>query len=183
MKRTQNQAYDDLRYHLESWLRGGARPGIHVFVYPPEWEADMLARFPSFVQECQAFGVPLDIDDVGQGFLAEVERRKGFVERLTATERESEERVIRDLGTIAVNYLTRLIRTPAATPGGARLLANTGALATLVSYSAIANALHGDGPEPLVGAPTILTFPGEGDDRSLNLMRLRTDTNYRLPRV
>jgi hypothetical protein len=183
VRRSLDQAFIDLRQHLEDWAQRGAKPGIRVFVYPPEWEARMLARFPTFADELAA-KVPLRLVDVGQGFLAEIERRKGFVDRLADLERGGETgRLLRDLGEIGQRYLTRLLATPLEPPASARLLINTGALATFVSYSAITNALHGDGPARGVAAPTVLAFPGEGDERHLNLLRLRADTNYRVPRI
>lgn len=182
MRRSADQAFIDLRQHLEDWMHSGAKPGIHIFVYPPEWEARMLARFPIFAEEIAA-RLPLTLVDVGQGFLAELERRKGFVDRLAALERQGTERLLHDLGEIGHRYLTRLLATPLEPPAVARLLINTGALGTFVSYSAIANAMHVDGPARSVGAPTVLAFPGEGDQRQLNLMRLRADTNYRVPRI
>ncbi len=182
MRRSVDQAFIDLRQHLEDWAHSGMKPGIRIFVYPPEWEARMLARFPSFAEELAA-KVPLSLVDVGQGFLADIERRKGFVDRLAAVERQGAERLLGDLGEIGRRYLTRLLATPLGPPAVVRLLVNTGALGTFVSYSAITNALHGDGPACSVAAPSVLAFPGEGDERQLNLLRLRADTNYRVPRI
>ncbi len=182
MKRSIDQAFIDLRHDLEEWVRSGAKPGIRIFVYPPEWEARMLARFPSFAKELAAT-VPLSLVDVGQGFLAELERRKGFVDRLATLEGQDAERLLSDLGEIGQRSLTRLLGTPLEPPAVVRLLVNTGALGTFVSYSAITNALHGDGPACCVAAPSVLAFPGEGDARQLNLLRLRADTNYRVPRI
>lgn len=182
MRRSAEQALLDLRQHLENWATSGAKPGIHIFVYPPEWEARMLARLPGLVEEIAA-RVPLSLIDVGQGFLAEIERRPGFVERLASLEGQSTERLLHDLGEIAHRYLTRLLGAPLEPPALARLLVNTGALGTFVSYSAITNALHGDGAASSIGAPTVLAFPGEGDERQLNLLRLRADANYRVPRI
>ena len=67
-----------------------------------------------------------------------------------------------------------------------RLLVNAGALGAFVSYSSLANALDGASPassEGHVGAPTVLAFPGESDARSLSLMNLHPDANYRVPRI
>jgi hypothetical protein len=74
-----------------------------------------------------------------------------------------------------------VLRTPLADGLVCRLLVNTGALATFVSYSAITNELHGSSEGPMV--PTAIAFPGEADERSLNLLGLRPDTNYRVPRI
>lgn len=182
MRRSADQSFIDLRQHLQDWMHSGAKPGINIFVYPPEWEARMLARFPIFADEL-ADRVPLSLIDVGQIFLAEFDRRKGFVDRLAALERQRTERLLHDLGEIGYRYLTRLLASPLEPPAVARLLINTGTLGSFVSYSAIANAMHVDGPARSVGAPTVLAFPGEGDERQLNLMRLRADTNYRVPRI
>jgi len=172
----------DLRVYLAEWAQSDAKPGIRVFVYPPEWEARMLTRFPSFAADCTSV-CPLDVIDLGQGFLAEVEGRAGFVEQLTDVERQRPTRPLHDLGVVARRYLERLLASPLETPRRARLLVNLGALATLVSYSTIANALNEGGPDSALAGPTVLAFPGEGDDRLLNLMRLRADTNYRVPRI
>lgn len=155
-----------------------SRPDIWVFVYPPEWEAVMLARFPSFAQSCAADGWPVVLEDVGQGFLREVQRRKGFADRLIETEQTSPGGALHDLGIVAGRYLTRVLAAPLEPPSVCRILVNTGALSTFVSYSAITNDLYGNVP-----SHSVLAFPGEGDDRSLNLLRLRVDTNYRVPRV
>lgn len=182
MRRSIDQAFIDLQRHLENWMHTGAKPGIRIFVYPPEWEARVLFRFPIFASELSE-RVPLSIVDVGQGLLAELEKREGLVDRLAALEQQSTERLLHDLGEIGHRYLTRLLATPLEPPAVARLIVNTGALATFVSFSAITNALHGDGPACSVAAPAILAFPGEGDERQLNLLRLRADTNYRVPRI
>ncbi len=104
MRRSIEDAFADLRAALAYWARSGAKPGIRIFVYPPEWEARMLTRFPRFAQECASV-CPLEVVDVGQGFLAEVERRKGFVEQLTELEREGPQRALHDLGVVAQRYL------------------------------------------------------------------------------
>ncbi len=151
-------------------MRSGPKPGVRIFVYPPEWEARMLARFPAFAEE-RAPRVPLNLVDVAQGFLTEIGRRQGMVDRLEAVERQSTDRLLRDLGELAQRYLTRLLVAPMEPPHVARLLVNTGALGTFVSYSAITNALHGDGPASTIAAPTVLAFPGEGDERQAAMPR------------
>jgi len=118
------------------------------------------------------------LEDVGQGFLHEVQRRKGFVDRLVETEQVSQVDALHDLGVVAGRYLTRVLAAPLEPPSVCRILVNTGALSAFVSYSAITNELYGNVP-----SPSVLAFPGEGDDRSLNLLRLRMDTNYRVPRI
>lgn len=183
MRRTIDQTLDDLRDHLTSWLDSGGKPGIHLLVYPPEWEAPMLARFPAFAADCVRDGNSIELFDLGLGFAAELERRRGLLDRLSTLERERPEGLLNDLGVLGLNYLTRRLRIPPDPPARARLLVNTGALGTFVSYSALANTLDGEGPDPAIAVPTILAFPGEANDRSLNLLKLRVDTNYRVPRI
>jgi hypothetical protein len=179
VRRSIDDAFTDLRAYLADWVRSGAEPGVRIFVYPPEWEARMLARFPSFAGDCASV-CPVSLVDVGQGFLSVCD---GFVEQLTVVERDRAVRPLHDLGVVARRYLEGLLAGPLEEPLRARLLVNLGALATLVSYSTIANALNDGGSDGALAAPTVLAFPGEGDDRSLNLMRLRADTNYRVPRI
>jgi len=182
MKRSLDQAVSDLRAHITGWLAGGARPGVRVFVYPPEWEAAMLPRLTALAAESATAGTPLDIVDVGQGFLAELEQ-SGLVDPLTGTDADASEWMLHDLGEVALQYLSAVVATPPASGHVARMLVNIGALATFVSYSALISGI-GDAPSPdLVALPTIIAFPGEGDERSLNLLRLRSDTNYRVPRI
>ncbi|MCL4552492.1 MAG: DUF1788 domain-containing protein [Candidatus Marsarchaeota archaeon] len=183
MRRSIDQAFLDLRQRIANWAQGTARAGIYIFVYPPEWEAVMLARFPSFASECADAGWPIEVIDVGQGFLSEVERRKGFADQLIALEKDDEGRLRHDLGVVAERYLLKMLKSPLASPSVARLVVNTGSLATFTSYSAITNALFTDGSDSGVPVPSVLAFPGEGDERSLNLLRLRADTNYRVPRI
>jgi len=184
MQRTIDQAFLDLREQIGHWARAAARPDVRFFVYPPEWEALVLARFPAFVETCAQDGRPVSLLDVGQGFLSEVDRRRGFVERLTEMERRDPHWVLHDLGEIAARYLTRLLTAPLEPPAVGRILINTGTLGTFVSYSAVTNDLQGS-PASAGGvqAPAVLAFPGEGDERSLSLLGLRRDTNYRAPRV
>ncbi|MGE5620370.1 MAG: hypothetical protein ACM3US_14080 [Sphingomonadaceae bacterium] len=178
MRRSIEAGFDALRQKVREWGEGRGRPDIWVFVYPPEWEAQMLSRFPAFVESCEQAGWPVVLEDVGQGFLKEIQRRKGFADRLADLERKSTSSLLHDLGVIGGRYLTRLISTPLNPPYVCRLLVNTGSLGTAVSYSAITNDLYGNVPSPCV-----LAFPGDGDDRYLNLLGLRADTNYRVPRI
>lgn len=182
MRRTVDEAFLDLRRALDVWVREGAKPEIRIFVYPPEWEARMLSRFPRFAED-MAPTAPIDIVDAGKIFLAEVERRPGLEARLVEVEKRGPDGLLRDLGELGQRCLSRLLVAPLDPPAVARLLVNTGSLGTFVSYSAITNALHGGGPTASVAAPTVLAFPGEGDERQLNFMYLRPDTNYRVPRI
>jgi hypothetical protein len=89
--------------------------------------------------------------------------------------------MLNDLGWIGTTCLRRSIRAPLQDHTVCRIFMNTGALATFVSYSAVANEMGGTS-DPRVPA-SVLAFPGEADERSLNLLRLRVDTNYRVPRI
>jgi hypothetical protein len=53
----------------------------------------------------------------------------------------------------------------------------------VTSYSAVTNELYGAKGEAGPAAPAIIAFPGEADDRSMNLLGLRRETNYRTPRI
>src|SRR2546429_3378839 len=108
MRRSIDQAFLDLRQQLLQWRNADGRPEIRIFVYPPEWEALMLDRFPKFAEEC-AGHCPISLVDLGQGFLGEVERRRGFIDRLGSLEAQAgPERVLHDLGEIARRYLLKL---------------------------------------------------------------------------
>lgn len=184
MKRSIDQAFLALRQQVAVWARGEAKPDVRVFVYPPEWEPVMLARFQAFAEDCAAAGWPISLVDVGIGLLAELERRSGFVGTLEGLERDSRDRLLHDLGVVTERYLRGVLVAPLEAPAVCRLLINTGALGTFVSYSAITSALPGNGGEVGgVAAPSALAFPGESDERSLNLLGLRLDTNYRIPRI
>jgi hypothetical protein len=177
VRRTIEQAFRALDEQVKAWASEQARPDLRVFVYPPEWEALVLDRLPSFAAESEAAGRPIQLEDVGQGFLEEVKRRNGLIERL---EHMANDRVLHDLEQIASRYVERALTRPLDEPAVCRVVMNTGSIGTFVSYSAITNKLAGsDGEIPA----TVLAFPGEADDRSLNLLRLRVDTNYRVPRV
>ena len=178
MKRTPDQALEALRTQIGAWAKGRAKPDLRVFVYPPEWEALMLLRLPEFAKQCSAQGEPVELVDVGRAFLKELSDRNGLIERLSSLDRAE---LLDDLGWTGTSCLKKLMRSPLNTGDVCRILINTGALATFVSYSAVANELTGP-VDPAVPA-TVLAFPGEGDERSLNLLRLRVDTNYRIPRI
>jgi hypothetical protein len=179
VKRTLEQAFQALHDQVAAWGSREMRPDLRIFVYPPEWEALVLARMPAFAESSAGEGLPVMVEDVGQGFLAEIDRRKGFVDRLSTAERDE---LLHDLGWVAAGYLRKAMKAPLELPAVCRILVNTGSLGTFVSYSSIANELGGEGSGSTLPA-TVLAFPGEGDDRSLNLLRLRVDTNYRVPRI
>jgi hypothetical protein len=179
MKRTPEQAFEALRSQIRTWSRGEAKPDLRVFVYPPEWEPLMLSKLPAFAEKCASDGEPVELVDLGQGFLGELNQRDGLIERLQGLDREE---LLHDLAWVAATYLKRVIRASLAKGAVCRILVNTGALGTFASYSAVANELGGGMTHPGIPA-TVLAFPGEGDERSLNLLRLRVDTNYRVPRI
>lgn len=178
MRRSIENSFDALGQKVKLWAEGRTKPDIWVFVYPPDWEAQMLVRFPSFAQDCARDGWPIVLEDVGQGFLKEVQRRTGFVDRLAEAEKASSANLMHDLSVVGGRYLNRVLSAPLDPPGVCRVLVNTGSLGAIVSYSAITNELYGNVP-----SLSVLAFPGEGDDRSLNLLGLRVDTNYRVPRI
>lgn len=180
MKRSLDDAFFALRQQIADWARGTARPDVRVFVYPPELEPLVLERLPALAAECEQSGLHVELVDVGQGFLQSIERRKPLLERMAKQETEHPERVVHDLGQLAERYLSQQLREPLGEGACCRILANTGSLATLVSYSALSNDLYGDQSFKI---PTVIAFPGEGDDRALNLMLLRRDGNYRIPRI
>jgi len=179
MKRTPDQALEALRNQIRTWARNEAKPDLRVFVYPPEWEALILSRLPSFAERCAFEGDPVELVDLGQGFLGEVEQREGLRERLEGLRRED---LLNDLAWIAATYLRRTLLSTLKRGNVCRILMNSGSLGTFASYSAVANELGGGGLNLRIPA-TVLAFPGEGDERSLNLLRLRVDTNYRVARI
>lgn len=177
MRRTLEQAFDALDAQIKAWVEHEVKPDLRVFVYQPEDEAVVLQKLLSFADASAAAGRPLQLEDVGVGFRREVEQRQGMLDRLEKMDREHQ---MSDLEHLASGYLRRVLKQPLPNDVICRILMNTSALATFVSYSAIANELAGNGN----GIPaTIIAFPGEGDDRSLNMLGLRADTNYRVPRV
>jgi hypothetical protein len=180
VKRSIDQAFSALRQQVAAWAQGEAKPGVRVFVYPPEWEAPMLSKFPEFARDCAAAGWPIALEDIGLAFLNELERRPGLADRLDGLERRNRERLLQDLTVMAERCVKGALLAPLDPPAVCRLLVNSGALGTFISYSVITNALVGDSD---VTGPSALAFPGEGDERSLNLLRLRVDTNYRVPRI
>lgn len=184
MRRSVEEAFGALHVQVRSWNIGALKPHVSVFVYPPEWEPAVLTRFPAFAEQCEAEGNPIELVDVGQGLLREVEKRTNLEEALARLEPEDPDGLIHNLGVVASRYLKTVLRDGSSSPVVCRVLVNTGALATFVSYSAIANELAGAGGQAgQISVPCVLAFPGEGDERFLNLLRLRADTNYRTPRI
>jgi hypothetical protein len=180
VRRSVDDALLALREQIKAWASGKTEPDVRVFVYPPEWEALMLARLPQFAEDRAAEGTPIEIVDAAQAFRTVVDDRS--VEgQLTALEQRAQNRLLDNLRVLGNEAIEGVLRTPLADGLVCRLLVNTGALATFVSYSAITNELHGSSEGPMV--PTAIAFPGEADERSLNLLGLRPDTNYRVPRI
>jgi hypothetical protein len=135
MRRTIDEAFRDLWEQVGAWALGHAKPGLRVFVYPPEWEPVMLSRFRAFADDCAATGRPVTLVDVGQAFLAELERRTGFVERLAQVERESRDRLLHDLGVIGRRAVEKVLREPHEPPAVCQVLINTGALEPVMNCS------------------------------------------------
>lgn len=167
-----------LRQQAKAWA-AGAPSDVRVFVYPPQWEALMLAKLPAWVKDRANEGINVDVVDVGQEFRAVIERRKAR-ERLVALERRAPAQAIEGARALAREAVVGAIRRPHAADVTCRLLINTGSLATIASYSAITNEFHGAAERP---PATVIAFPGEGDDRALSMLNLRADANYRVPRV
>src|SRR5689334_1507866 len=97
MRRNPDEAFLDLKAHLREWLASGGRPGIHVFVYPPEWEAGMLARFPAFADDVAKSLSPagegkpaatVEVVDLGQGFASEIQADPALAGDLQLLERQ-----------------------------------------------------------------------------------------------
>jgi hypothetical protein len=168
-----------LREQVKAWA-GGAPYDVRVFVYPPEWEGQMQARIPAWAKERAAEGHAVEVVDIGQAF-REVVRRRGAETAIAALERRSPAQAMDSLRGLAREAIVGAIRRPLEPPHVARLIVNTGSLATFSSYSAITNEFHGAAERP--PAPVAICFPGEGDDRTLSLLHLRPDANYRVPRI
>ena len=182
MKRTPDQALAALESQIRTWARTPRPPEIRILDYPPEQEAVMLGRIRSLVRRLEEEGLQVEVEDVGQGFRAALEGQP-VVERLLALDGSQDRHIIHDLGVLASRYLRDLFRRPPSAGAVCRLLVNSGALATVTSYSAVTNELYGAKGEAGPAAPAIIAFPGEADDRSMNLLGLRRETNYRTPRI
>ena len=179
MRRSMEDALLALREQVKAWA-SGAPVDVRVFVYPPEWEAQMLARLPGWAQQQADQGFGLELVDVGQAFARKVEERRA-AKPLTAMERRGSSALMDSLRTLSREAVMGEISRPLEPGTVARLLCNSGSLATMVSYSAITNEFHGASERP--PAPVAIAFPGEGDERTLSLLNLRPDANYRVPRI
>lgn len=180
MRRTINETLEALQRQVQAWA-SGAPADIRVMVYPPESEAAMLDQLPRFADQLAQEGRPVDLVDIGQRFAEQLEQSPERLESIAKLEATKPGQAVEDLGVLARREVYRTLETDLPDGAVCRVLCNIGSLATLVSYSAITNEYFGSGERK---APaTVIAFPGEGDDRSLNLMNLRTDTNYRVARI
>jgi hypothetical protein len=179
MRRSIEDALLALRVQVKAWA-SGAPADVRVFVYPPEWEALMLARLPIWAQQQADQGLKVELVDIGQAFARKVVDRHA-AGPVAAMERRGSSTVMHSLRTLSQETVVGEIRRPLEPGSVARLLVNTGSLATMVSFSAITNEFHGAAERP--PAAVAIAFPGEGDDRTLSLLNLRPDANYRVPRI
>lgn len=180
MRRTVSETLDALRRQALAWSEGAA-PDIRVMVYPPEHEAAMLNRLPGFVDDLAVQGLKVDLVDIGTAFVESLERAPARVENVVKLESTKPAQAAEDLGVLARRVVHQVIEADLPSGTVCRVICNVGTLATLVSYSAITNEYFGSTERR---APaTVIAFPGEGDERSLNLMHLRVDTNYRVARI
>lgn len=180
MRRTVNETLEALQRQVKSWADGAA-PDLRVMVYPPEYEAAMLQRLPPFANELSEAGHPIDVVDIGQRFAESLEANPTRLTSIVKLESEKPDRAAEDLGVLAQRVVHQTLQAELPDKAVCRVLINVGSLATLVSYSAITNEYFGSSERQ---APaTVIAFPGEGDERSLNLLNLRVDTNYRVARI
>ena len=181
MRRSPEDAILALRTQVLDWGRNGAQADLRILAYPPAWEAAMLGRIRGAAADLASEDLQVEVIDAGVELIEALAARPGLRERLEDADRRSPTDAFDSLGTFARTAFEKLLRRPL--PGGhvARVIINTGALATLVSYSQITSEFFGTGSD--LGGATILAFPGDADERSLNLLGLRVDTAYRAPRI
>lgn len=176
MRRTIDEAIGALGLTVEEWAKGKLNPMVRVLVYPPEWEAPMLLRLRQFGQSAAAAGKPVDLVDVGELFTALVASRSKLIEAREA--QVTSQTFLTELSALTARRLTSLLQEPLHPPTLGRVFINIGAAATFVSFSAITNDASVN-----AACPAVFAFPGEADERGLNLLYLRSDTNYRTPRI
>jgi hypothetical protein len=179
MRRSLDDALLALREQVKAWANG-APPDVRVFVYPPESEALMLARLPAWAEARADEGLGVELVDVGQE-LARIVRERDAGGDLVALERRAPNRVLDDLRVLGQEAVLAAIARELPEGVKCRVLTNTGSMAAFVSYSAITNEFHGAATRP--PAPVVISFPGDADEKSLNLLGLRPDSNYRVPRI
>jgi hypothetical protein len=177
MRRSLDDALAALRQLIDDWAHGRAGQSLRLLVYPPEWEAALLARLPVFAATSAAAGHSFELVDAGQVLLDALDQQDD-AEALIEEEKLGQDLLLSDLNLIATERLVALLQQPLPPPNICRLVCNSGALATIISYSAVANQAAAS-----LQAPAVIAFPGEGDERSLNLLRLRHDASYRIPRI
>lgn len=176
MKRTIDEALAALRTTISEWAAGKSSPNVQVLVYPPEWEAAMLLRIRNVVDAEANAGNKVELVDVGVLFTELVASRSELIQ---AREAEvASQTFLADLSALTARRLTTLLRQPLELPTLGRIFINVGAAATFVSFSAITNDASASAT-----APAVFAFPGESDEKGLNLLNLRSDTNYRTPRI
>jgi hypothetical protein len=169
MKRSMDETLAALRQAIES-----PRPGIRFLIYPPEWEAPMQGRLISLAEADKQ----VELVDLGSKFVDYIDGRAGAEEALAAEEALGADILLGDLSTVAARVVVDTLTQALEQGATCRLLYNAGSLASFASFSSITN-----GPDLGGIAPAILAFPGDGDDHSLSLLNLRTDTDYRIPRI
>src|SRR5438105_4524388 len=101
MRRTVEEALGELRSQIGRWAEDGPQVGIYFFVYPAEWEAQMLNRLPGFARECEAVGWPIELVDVGQRLLADIDATPSLAESLVESERLNPRQTMQDLNLLA----------------------------------------------------------------------------------
>lgn len=181
MRRSAEDAILALRTQIVDWGRNSAQPDLRILAYPPAWEAAMMGRIRGAAADLANEGLPIEVVDAGDILLEALEARPGLRERLEAADHRSPADAFESLGAFARSAFEKLLRQPLPEGDIARVIVNTGALATLVSYSQITSEFFGTTSD--LGGATILAFPGDADERSLNLLGLRVDTAYRAPRI
>ena len=77
VRRSADDAILALRQQVRAWVDGSATPDVRVLVYPPEREAEMLARLPQVVEDLAAEGPPVDLVDLGRILLDELRQERG----------------------------------------------------------------------------------------------------------
>ena len=179
MRRSLDDALLALREQVKVWANG-APADVRVFVYPPDWEALMLARLPAWAEDRAKEGLGVELVDVGQE-LARVVREREAADDLVAMEKSAPTRVLDDLRVLGQEAVLAAIARDLPEGLKCRVLTNTGSMAAFISYSAITNEFHGAATRP--PSPVVITFPGDADEKSLNLLGLRPDSNYRVPRI
>lgn len=180
MRRTIDETLEALHRQVRAWSEGAAAD-IRVMVYPPEQEPTMLERLPSFSEALNKEGLTIDLVDIGQRFREAMEGAPARLTGVRALEAEAADQAVNDFSRLAHRTVEETLESPLPDGAVCRVLSNIGALATLVSYSAITNDYSGSTDRQV--PPTVMAFPGDADERSLNLLGLRVDTNYRVARI